>query len=626
MVAMNNSASTLPSRPRHGMGALFVIAVGVIVVIAAIVGINQYSSLTGQTRDTTAAIEISHKTTLVAESAVDEGAYGTLALDLNNPDAPAEGIYMKIRQWLPPADPNTAPAKQEPVFEGATPFIFQSQYAPMLTYEAMKADEALKLSSYDPESNPVYYGPLTMNPLTSQQSGSPLVLMPESNESMGVMGFAHTVFAKGAGFFKDLDQSVQFSRPYKCLLMAPPWPYTKYALFVLEFYGETSAQLQQFKEALTLRTDFATNPTGGVFQRPGPVKSAFAAFYRKTLFQTAVVKMYSDAMTAASLPVTPIPTSGINIDLNSPIVFEGTNESSVLDPVINSDPGVAAIKTEFPPTTGASEDIGVAAFASVIANARTDTAALDAMVTKLTNMGNALKGIADKIKVRNVTPADHAAYFKSDAAHPAFNTIVSQAWMARATRLYKGPQDLKKVMNKDQTQFNLDGVYYFQGPGPYTLDKGYVGKGILVFEDTVTVSNFAPGDAANDHAVVVAVPPPGRSDAVSIQIASEVTADLVAPFGTVTAAGANAIPTQLIHGSVIVRFLADASTAATGGYFENAAAQPMFPNIDRGNKAEYGYEPPKPGAGYDAAFAKHMRVFYDPGYVKKLYWSKRDRM
>lgn len=604
---------------RQGIGALFVIAVGVIVVLAAIVGINQFTSLGGTTRDTTAAIELSHKTTLVAESAVDEGAYGTLPLDLNNPDSPAEGLYMRMRSWLPTSNPQPEP----PVFEGATPFLFSAKYAPVLTYEAMKADEALKLASYDADSNPVFYGPMVMNPLTSQQSGSRLVLMPESNESMGVMGFAHTVAAKGAGFFKDLDQSVQFSRPYKCLLMQPPWPYAKYNLFVLEFYGESS-QLQNFKEQMTLRPDMVANPTGGAFTRPGPVKSAFAAFYRKMLWHNAVVKMYKDALTAASLTPVDIPTAGLTIDLNSPIVFEGTAESSALDAVLNSDPGVAVLKTELPPGPGAGEDIPLTTIAQQIRNASTDQTGLDALVNKLTNIGNALKGIADKIKVRNVAPADHEKYFKSDAATPAFNTISPQAWMARATRVYKGPAELSKVMNKDKSQFQLDGVYYFQGPGPYVLDKPYAGKGILVFEDTVTLNNFNPDDPATSHAVVVACPAPGRNDPVSIQIGSDITADLMAAYGTVS--GLNpAIPTQTVRGAVVVRFLADVANGASGDYFGSATPAPMFPAIDRGNLSEYQFAPPTGGAAYDPAYAKHMRVFYDPGYVRKLYWSKRDR-
>ena len=618
MMPMKTRAGRATNPARQGMGALFVIAVGVIVVLAAIVGINQFTSMTGATRDTTAAIELSHKTTLVAESAVDEGAYGTLALDLNNPDSPAAGLYMKMRSWLPTATQSPQP----PVFEGATPFLFQAKYSPMLTYEAMKADEALKLSSYDADSNPVYYGPLAMNPLTSQQNGAPLVLMPESNESMGVMGFAHTVYAKGAGMFKDLDQSVQFSRPYKCILMEPPWPYAKYTLFVQEFYGDSQQQAQTLKDQLTV----VTNPAGSLFKTPGPVKSAFASYFRKVTWHNALVKMYKDAMTAASLTAVDIPTAGLAVNLDSPVVFEGTAETSALDPLLNNDPGVAAIKTELPNPSGASEDIPLTQFAAAIANARTDQAALDAMVAKLTNVGNALKGIADKIKVRNVVAADNDKYFKSDAATPAGTTVSPQAWMARATRVYKGPTELKKVMNKDGTQFNLDGVYYFQGPGPYVLDKPYVGKGILVFEDTVTVSNFAPADNPNDsHAVVVAVPAPARTDPVSIQIASDVTADLVAAYGTVSAAGSPAIPTQVIHGSVIVRYLADVAQGSTAAYFESPTAAHMFPNIDRGNLAEYKFEPPKPAAAYDPAYAKHMRVFYDPGYVKKLYWSKRDR-
>lgn len=610
MVEMNN---------RRGIGALFVIAVGVIVVLAAIVGINQFTSLGSATRDTTAAIELSHKTTLVAESAVDEGAYGTLPLDLNNPDSPAEGLYMKVRSWLP----TTNPAPETPVFEGATPFLYSAKYAPTLTYEAMKADEALKLSSYDPESNPVHYGPLIMNPLTSQQNGTRLVLMPESNESMGIMGFAHTVSAKGAGFFKDLDQSVQFSRPYKCLLMQPPWPYAKYALFVLEFYGESS-QLQNFREQMTLRPDMVANPAGGAFTRQGPVKSGFAAFYRKMLWHNAVVKMYKDALTTAGMTPVDIPTAGLTIDLNSPIVFEGTPESSVLDPVINSDPAVQVFKTELGVGPGAAEDLPLTTFAQIIANAQSDQTALDSMVNKLTNIGNALKTLADKIKVRNVAAADHDKYFKTDAATPAFNTISPQAWMARATRVYKGPAELTKVMNKEKTQFQLDGVYYFQGPGPYVLDKPYVGKGIMVFEDTVTLNNFNPDDPAQSHAVVVACPAPGRNDPVSIQIGSDITADLVAAYGTVSGLNPQ-IPTQNIRGSVIVRFLADVANGASSTYFESTNPTPMFPSIDRGNLNEYKFQPPTGGAAYDPAYAKHMRVFYDPGYVRKLYWSKRDR-
>lgn len=623
MVAMNNPHPKLHPCPRQGIGALFVIAVGVITVLAAIVGINQFSSMTSTTRDTTAAIEMTHKTTLVAESAVDEGAYGTLALDLNNPDGPADGLYLKIRSFLPAL--SSVPAANPPVFAGATPFIHSARYAPVLTYEAMQKDEALKLSSYDADANPVHYGPLAWNPITSQQNGAPLVLNPASNESMGVMGFAHTVYSKGAGFFKDLDQSVQFSRPYKCLLMAPPWPYTKYALFVLEFYGDTQAQEQQFRERMTM-IDPATTPTRAMFQKTGSVRSAFAGFYRKMLWHNRMVELYKKAMELTSQAATAIPTAGINIDLNSPIVFEGTIESSVLDPLVNTDPAVAELRNVLAMPAGYGFEDGDAATWILDFGNQGKTAEVATYVQKLVTIGTALKSLADKMKVRNVTPEDKAKFFSAGSTSPAYNSVVAQAWMARATRIYKGPADLKKVMTEDGSTFQLDGVYYFQGPGPYTLDKLYSGKGILVFEDSVTVGGFNPDSPQDSHAVVVAVPAPGKTDANSILVASEVTADLVAPYGTVSAAGSTpANPTAIVRGSVIVRYLADAAQGSTADFFGSAAPTPMFPNIDRGNKAEYGYEPPQPGSGtYDAAFAKHMRVFFDPGYVRKLYWSRRD--
>jgi hypothetical protein len=128
---------------RRGIGALFFIACGVIVVLVAIVGINQYTSMTSATRDTTAVIELTRKSTLLVESAVDEGAYGALAFDLNNADGPADGAFLKLRQYVSSQNPSLAPAAQAPVFAGATPFMFQAKYAPQLTYDAIKTDAVL---------------------------------------------------------------------------------------------------------------------------------------------------------------------------------------------------------------------------------------------------------------------------------------------------------------------------------------------------------------------------------------------------------------------------------------------------------------------------------------------------
>lgn len=622
-MAMHTSFRPLRARPRQGIGALFVIAVGVIVVLAAIVGINQFSSLTQSTRDTTAALELTHKTSLVAESAVDEATYGTLPLDLNNPNASGDGLYQKLRSWTPAQ----APRPEQPVFEGATPFLMQAKYAPKLTYDAMKSDESLKLASYDTDSNPVYYGPIIMGPLVSLQAGGPLVLMPESNESIGIMGFAHTARAKGSGFFKDLDQSVQFSRPYKCLLIGPPWPYHKYALFVLEFFGETQQQMTQFRERMTL-VDPLSNPTRTLFQQRGPVKSGFAAFYRKVLWHDALVKAYKTAMTATSRTPSDIPTASINIDLNSAVVFEGDGSTAKLEPVPSSEPEIAALKAAIPGYSGTLEDVRADEFLQAFGVATPDAAqqaTLDRCVDILTKVGTALKGLGDKIKVRNVAKPDFEKYFANGCPTPAYATISPQAWMARATRIYKGPGDLKNILNKDKTGYQLDGCYYFQGAGPYVLDKGFSGKGILVFEDGVTVQGFGPDDPNDSHAVVVTVPAPGKTDAVSITVASDVTADLVAPYGTVTAPGAApAMPTAAIRGSVVVRFLPDAQASSAANYFESGTPSAMFPNIDRGNKSDWDYAPPSTGT-YNPAHAKHMQVYYDPGYVKKLYWSKRDR-
>ncbi|MBI4860214.1 MAG: hypothetical protein HY815_08120 [Candidatus Riflebacteria bacterium] len=622
---MKAVVGTSGSTARRGIGALYFIAVGVIVVLAAVVGINQMISMTSATRDQTAVMELTRKTTLLAESAVEEGAYGALAFDLNNPNGPADGLFLKLRQYLAPQESTTPLPAQAPVFGGATPFIVQATYAPQLTYDAIKNDAVLKLSASDPVSNPVYYGPLDWQPITSQQSGQPLVLMPESNESVGIMGFAHTVSAKGVGLFKELDQSVEFSRPYKCLLMGPPWPYAKYALFVLEFYGDTP-QMQAFREKMTI-VDPLTTPGKTLFASRGPVKSGFAAFYRKALWHTTVVKYYTEAMKLSSRAPTPIPTASINIDLNSPVVFEGDANGAVLAPLMSNDPAVAQLHADFDPQGLCGEDISIEEWLRVFPDI-TREADLARIVDALVKIGNDLKTIGAKLQVRNVTPADHQKYFASGAPMPAYNAVCPQAWMSRATRIYSGQQDLNKLINKDSTAYDLAGVYYFQGPGPYVLDKPYTGKGVLVFEDSVTVSNFAPvSDPRESHAVVVCIPTPGKVDTNAIVVTGDVTADLLAPYGTVTAPGSSpSIPTSTIRGSVLVRFLADASPGSTATYFESSSAAPMFPTIDRGAKADYEYEPFRVNSpSYNKSFARHLQVFLDPGYVKKLYWSKRDR-
>ena len=172
-MAMRKSFKSLS---RRGFG-LFVVAVGVIVVLAAIVGINQLQSMTSATRDTTEAIELTHKTTLVAESAADEGCWASLALDLNNPDAQPDGLYLKLRGTVPPADASSVPANGQPVFNGATPYVFSGKVDPSFTYDSMKADPELRLNSGDP----VYYGPTELTALYTVNGTAKQGFMPESN-------------------------------------------------------------------------------------------------------------------------------------------------------------------------------------------------------------------------------------------------------------------------------------------------------------------------------------------------------------------------------------------------------------------------------------------------------------
>lgn len=614
------------------MGVLFVIAGGILVVLAVLVGINQIGSLSGSTRDTTATLELCNKASLLAESAVDEGAYAALTFDLNNPAAPADGLYLRLRQYVPPADPNQAPTTQAPVFEGATPFIIQATCAPQLTYDAIKADTSLTLRWSDPASNPVYYGPLDWHPIMVTQNSQSLTLVPESNESVGILGFAHTACIKGTGFFKDIDQSVMFSRPYKCILMGPPWPFYQHSLFVIEFYGEGQRPSQDYRDQMTFdlypATSSSTTPTVWRAKKAGPLKSAFGEFYRRAAWFKGLVKKTNETLQGLGQPPVTIDTSWLQVNQADgyPVVFDAdASGNGRLDPLKSDDPDVVELNKQ---TTKESGGVSYAICDAGVDLEQLNTANASKYVDLIKSLGEAFKKVGAKINVRSVTPEENAKYYAVPAGSTtpsAYTALSAQAWYARATRIFVGPSDLRRIQTPDSSQFELNGIYYFRGPGPYVLDKPYVGTGILIFEDNVSVRGFVPS-SSKGHAVVVAVPQPTRSDTISISVLGEVTADLLAPYGTVNS-GSMAIPTQSINGSVFVRYLPDADSSSSVNFFGSQSASiPMFPSINRGSKSDYYYEPYKSGStGYSNDYAKHMQVFLDPGYVKKLYWTKRDR-
>lgn len=586
---MQNSFSFL--RPgRQGMGVVFFIAMGMIVVLAVMVGGNQIMSLSSQTRDATSAVELGRKANLVVESAVEESVYYALSADLNRFDN-TNGLYDKLRQFT-----GQTPVKaDQKLLDGAEPFVSYAEYPPAITYGPLGDDEDLRLHQTNPKKNPVFYGVLEQKPFPGNVS--------QSNESQGLLGFAHSATVKATGIFRDVDRVAQFAKQYKAIHVGAPWPFSQFTLFI-----RNDRQILESKYTTRLRdeTERVANPAN--FQNARKIThSRFAEFGFIHNYLVEAIKAYN-AETDTNPKLAELPRYPLAEYSVGPVVCTSA-ELKPEDWVFDAYRAATDPAQGYMPLDANSADPKAAGVLAAMKNTNGGLAA-----TISAAVANRLSG--DGFRFRNLSEKEKKDFFQDDSADKAYDSLQPEVFFNKATHRYRSShlpsgqleERFKALHVEDGDTLKLRGVYYFTDP--ITLNWRFKGKGVIYCLKGIKIQKFEKADPGDDsHACIIS-----NEDIDLTGVSTEIHADLMAPRGTLEDWSG-----KTIKGSVMVNHL----VASQGATLAKDDIYKPGPKIERPPGWEYVPWAPT-GSSYSREMGKHIEVFVDPGYVKKLYWARRE--
>jgi hypothetical protein len=552
-------------RVRGGLGIFFFIALAIIIILVIMVGANQITSLSGSTRELSSAVELGRKTNLLVESAIEEAVHHAIGSDLNQP-ASSTGLFLTMRRFVG----NRTVEGGEPVFSGADRFLSAARHTPALTYGEYKDDADLQLVETRPDRNPVHYGVIEAHAFDGNVS--------QSNESWGVIGFAHSATVKAPAMFRAIDRAAVLSKAYKAVLIGPPWPFYQYALFIRNDPAANHQPVPRGRQAL--------------FDR-------FAEYRTRYDWLAAIVTAFNQRAPARGvagieLPPFPLPDSA------GPVVCT-TGSVAPADVVMKAyEEPFRGIPTPLPPVSAVNVDELLNRGGGGV------RAAAEAMVAYRERSGYKLRSLGDEEK---------KLWFGSDAAEVAYRALEPAAFRNKATRLYRDVADLAQLSRSGVLELN--GVYFVTAS--LTLNHAYRGRGILFCEaadggDGVKLLKLARADPGDEesHAVVVSWK---DIDLTGLASPGVVEADLLAPRGTLLGHAG-----KTVRGAVLVNHLTDdpgRQIADEADLFRDG------PTIAR--PPGHIHRPWTPGSSsYSAELARAIRVFVDPGYVKKRYWARRE--
>jgi len=202
---------------RRGVGVVFVVVIGIIVVLSVFL-MSQYFSGRHATSEV-ATSDLGNRANIIAESATEECAYFTMmsANDQERRTDNGSDLYEKIRMFR--KDSSTTPSKEGPTGKGL-PYLWD------VTYDIRRTKNFYANKEYagDATLSDFVIGPLQQSPFPD----APV----EGNESFGIIGLAGQVTVNSEAGGNDVERQVQFAKNYRVLLLHVPWPFNKYTLYV----------------------------------------------------------------------------------------------------------------------------------------------------------------------------------------------------------------------------------------------------------------------------------------------------------------------------------------------------------------------------------------------------------
>lgn len=204
-------------RARQGFGIVLLFVVGVIVVLVVFL-MSQYFTGRAATQEV-ASSDLSHRATIVAESATEECAFFTMtaANAVEPADEASKELYEGLRTFESSTDPT--PRIEGPSGKGL-PYRFDTTF-----------DVPQTKGFY---SDPSRTGDVTVSSFTIgvlQQSTFPDKPV-KGNETYGILGFEGEVTVKSEAGGRDVNRVVQSAKDFRVLLLHPPYPFNKYTLYV----------------------------------------------------------------------------------------------------------------------------------------------------------------------------------------------------------------------------------------------------------------------------------------------------------------------------------------------------------------------------------------------------------
>lgn len=540
------------------------------------VGANQFMSLSSQGRSMSSAVELGRKATYVVESAIEEAVYQATIRDPAGATPPAvvgdlndrtvdAGMFLAVRQFVPgrPSQRGRVPGPDGFLCPGGVP----QGADPMLSFACIPP--TVTYGQYAKDADIGLLEPRSeRNPVwygiveQDQFTGD----VPDGNDSFGLIAFAHGAIVKAPGLFRDIDRSAQLVKSFKSVLAAPPWPFTQFRVFIRNPAGAVA--------------DSNFELLHKIYRAVAPAFAELKATYPSWDVQLPPFPLAGPNPAQSLGPVTSTTSPVDRRAFTSPALMEqyrGPNKAFI-------DSNQTFRGAQLAPLGQAWAEQKTREF-------RRDLAAIGGTFRRPTDP-------------RFESSDPYAALTKGMLR---IKSTVASGALADLT----GPGKLIEGDLIDLTRH--PGVYYLQNG--FALDHRYRGRGMLICEGAdgngIRIKSIRKASATDTSSRLVLVSL-RDIDVQDVAPSDPIQADLVAPEGTVRGMMARGLT---IEGCLIVSYL-QKEVAGTYG--------PEGPTIQV--PPEYGFVPWRPGAGdFERRYAEQIRVYAEPGFVKRRYWTRRER-